>query len=122
MTAKQVQCMQAICGDVDRPEFVSWYLFALCRLLHYRLLYKHVHKIHHEWTAPTGIVSVYSHPVEFVLVNLIPITLGPIVMGSHLIMVWVWFSFVILNTTVEHCGYHLPFLPSSELHDFHHRM
>ena len=30
------------------------------------------------------------------------------------------YSLVIINTLIGHSGYHLPFLPSSEAHDFHH--
>jgi len=89
-------------------------------LLHHPKLYKHCHKIHHEWTAPTGIVAVYSHPVEHMLSNQLPLWLGPFLMGSHLSVALLWYSVAILNTTVTHSGYHLPFLPSPEAHDYHH--
>ena len=90
------------------------------RLFHHRLLYKHIHKIHHEWTAPVGIVSVYCHPIEHFVVNLLPLALGPLVMGSHLSLTWPWYTMAIVNTIVVHSGYHLPFMPSAEAHDYHH--
>ncbi|XP_066572573.1 fatty acid hydroxylase domain-containing protein 2 [Amia ocellicauda] len=90
------------------------------RLFHHPALYKHVHKIHHEWTAPIGVVSLYAHPVEHVLSNMLPVLCGPILMGSHVATTMLWFTMALLVTTISHCGYHLPFLPSPEFHDFHH--
>lgn len=90
------------------------------RLFHHPRLYKHIHKIHHEWTAPTSIVSIYAHPLEHVVSNLLPVALGPIIMGSHLATAWLWFSLALMSTTVAHSGYHLPLFPSPEAHDYHH--
>lgn len=92
----------------------------LCRLLHHPFLYKPIHKMHHEWIAPVGITSVYCHPVEHVLANLCPVMAGPLIMGSHLSTAWLWYALATVITTINHSGYHLPFLPSPEAHDFHH--
>ncbi|NWX08637.1 FXDC2 protein, partial [Caloenas nicobarica] len=90
------------------------------RLVHLALLYKHIHKKHHEWTAPVGVVSMYAHPVEHILSNTLPVMTGPMIMGSHIVSIATWFSLALLTTSISHCGYHLPFLPSPEFHDFHH--
>ncbi|KAG7261668.1 hypothetical protein CRUP_010874 [Coryphaenoides rupestris] len=90
------------------------------RLFHHPALYKHVHKQHHEWTAPIGVVSIYAHPLEHMLSNMLPAVLGPVLLGSHLATTSLWYCLALISTTVSHCGYHLPFLPSPEFHDFHH--
>ncbi|XP_043453539.1 fatty acid hydroxylase domain-containing protein 2 [Prionailurus viverrinus] len=123
-------------GDPYRRELPTfhWFLLELAiftlinevlfyyshRLLHHPTLYKKIHKKHHEWTAPIGVISFYTHPIEHVASNMLPVVLGPILMGSHLSSIAVWFSLALICATVSHCGYHLPFLPSPEFHDYHH--
>ncbi|XP_028839182.1 fatty acid hydroxylase domain-containing protein 2 [Denticeps clupeoides] len=105
----------SICGLLE--EILFYYSH---RLFHHPAIYKHVHKIHHEWTAPVGVVALYAHPLEHVLSNMLPALVGPVLLRSHLSTTCLWFTLALLVTTISHCGYHLPFLPSPEFHDFHH--
>ncbi|XP_063302286.1 fatty acid hydroxylase domain-containing protein 2-like [Pelobates fuscus] len=89
-------------------------------LLHHHKIYKYIHKKHHDWTAPIGIVGFYSHPLDHILSNMLPAIIGPMLMGSHVTSIMLWFSIVVIGTTITHSGYHLPFLPSPQFHDFHH--
>lgn len=90
------------------------------RLFHHPRIYRFIHKIHHEWTAPIGIVAIYAHPLEHAVSNLGPIILGPLIMGSHIATAWMWFCLALMTTINTHSGYHLPLMPSPEAHDFHH--
>ncbi|XP_068220553.1 fatty acid hydroxylase domain-containing protein 2-like [Palaemon carinicauda] len=90
------------------------------RLIHHRSLYKHIHKIHHEWQSPIVYSALYVHPLEYTFGNMGPVLLGPLVLGSHPATMWLWSALATMNTLNAHCGYHLPFFPSPEAHDFHH--
>ncbi|XP_076316041.1 fatty acid hydroxylase domain-containing protein 2-like isoform X2 [Tachypleus tridentatus] len=90
------------------------------RVLHHPRFYKYIHKQHHEWAAPIAITAIYCHPLEHIFSNVLPPFLGVLFMGSHTATCWLWFTIAILSTLNAHSGYHFPFFPSPEAHDFHH--
>ncbi|XP_064481397.1 fatty acid hydroxylase domain-containing protein 2-like [Ornithodoros turicata] len=131
--AHSLLCWRGYDSGRELPTF-HWVIFELTvhilieevgfyyshRLLHHPRIYKHIHKRHHEWTSPIAITAVYCHPVEHVFSNLLPPMLGVITMGSHPATAWLWFTLAILSTLNAHSGFHFPFFPSPEAHDYHH--
>mmetsp|Transcript_24177 Transcript_24177/g.67712 ORF Transcript_24177/g.67712 Transcript_24177/m.67712 type:complete len:268 (-) Transcript_24177:224-1027(-) len=86
-------------------------------LLHHRLLYPWIHKIHHEAKAPIGLAAVYAHPLEVVVGNFFATTFALYVPGAHLLLVYVFAVVGIVITVAHHSGYSVL---DARHHDFHH--
>jgi len=102
----------------------------LHRLLHWKKIYPYIHKVHHEYNVTVSIASEYAHPLEFFLSNLIPSSLGPKILGSHVHFATylMWLIMRLMETVDGHSGYEfswspyrlLPLSGSSIYHNFHH--
>ena len=100
------------------------------RLLHWRVLYPHIHKIHHTYKTTVSITSEYAHPIEYIFSNLAPSGAGPFLLGyrMHCLTVFAWYVVRMSETLDGHGGYEfswspfrlIPFSGSSEYHDWHH--
>ena len=102
------------------------------RISHWGPLYKLYHKKHHEFKVTISISSEYAHPIEYILVNILPLGAGPFFYGSqhvHIITWLMWVAFRSIHTSEGHSGYNVPWSPmrmlpfgvSTEYHDYHHR-
>ncbi len=98
------------------------FFYSSHRLIHTRRFYAPIHKQHHTYTAPFGLAAIYAHPIEHLLSNVVPLALGPLLMGSHPIFMMIWALMALFNTMSVHSGYCLPFYlwPDPYFHDWHH--
>ena len=100
------------------------------RLLHWKVIYPYIHKMHHTHGTTVGIAAEYAHPIEFIFGNMLPTAAGPVILGPnvHLLTVFAWYVIRFGETLDGHCGYEfswspfrlIPFSGSAEYHDFHH--
>ena len=95
------------------------------RALHWKPLYRHVHKIHHEHVAPFALAAVYAHPLEVFVGNLVPFTSGFWLTRPHIFFVYMWIVGACLGTQTHHSGFRFPWMScfdhQPDFHDFHHK-
>jgi 4-alpha-methyl-delta7-sterol-4alpha-methyl oxidase len=113
-----------VLGFVYLDDFLYYWFH---RSMHGRWLYKRVHGWHHRIVTPWAVTGHYMHPVEYVLTGTIAL-LGPLLLGAHVVTLWVWFAVRQWEAAEGHCGYDFPTSPThlfpgsdgARHHDFHH--
>jgi len=83
------------------------------RFLHMGLLYKLIHKKHHEYTSPFSLVGEYAHPVENIVHGIIPIVAGMFTLAYsfgelHIVTLYLDLLWMTVISVEEHTGYMLP--------------
>ena len=62
-------------------------------------------QIHHQWTAPIALASDYCHPLEHLLVNVLPNISYALLLGSDPFTYLMWWLLVYLGSQTNHSGY-----------------
>jgi 4-alpha-methyl-delta7-sterol-4alpha-methyl oxidase len=97
------------------------------RTLHRPWLYKRIHGWHHRIVTPWAITGNYMHPLELSITGTVAMV-GPLLLGSHVAVVWLWFVWRQWEAAEGHSGYDFPWTPSHFIpgndgarhHDAHH--
>lgn len=98
-------------------EITSFYSH---RLMHMRFFYRNFHKIHHEFTVPLPMASIYNHPFEHIVMNLMPVFIGIVITRAHFPSVFIWMLINLICAVSDHANVHLPLLKSPRFHNYHH--
>lgn len=102
-------------------EFFAYYIHAW---VHRPWPYKHIHKVHHYYSAPTFFTASAMHPIEWVLHSAYIIS-PAFIFPMH----WSLYAFVVMVAFYygfwDHAGIqlkrNLPFHGSNQFHDDHHK-
>lgn len=109
----------------------TWHYW-MHRAMHCGWLYKKIHKIHHQYSAPFGLAAEYASPIEVMVLGLGTIgspVLWVMLSGNlHILTMYIWIVFRLSQAIDAHSGYEfpwslhhfLPFWAGAEHHDVHH--
>ena len=102
------------------------------RALHWGPLYKGIHKLHHQYSAPFGLAAEYASPIEVMILGLgtlgSPILWCAITKDLHILTMYIWIVLRLFQAIDAHSGYEfpwslhhfLPFWAGADHHDTHH--
>lgn len=108
-----------------------WHYF-VHKAMHYGPLYKHIHKVHHKYSAPFGLAAEYAHPVEQLFLGLgtvgSPVLYCYLTGDFHIITMYMWICLRLFQAIDAHSGYDFPWSlhnifplwSGAEHHDYHH--
>jgi len=117
---------ETVAGLVFCIFFAEVYFFHVHWALHHPRIYPYVHKVHHEFTYPIALESLYFHPVESVL-NF-GLGAGPMILGAHVTLLYLFTVIAVANVCIHHCGHEVPldsppfFGSMTHQHDYHHKV
>jgi sterol desaturase/sphingolipid hydroxylase (fatty acid hydroxylase superfamily) len=89
------------------------------RLLHYKYLYKLIHKVHHEYIITVSPCALYAHPIEYIIANNLVFLIPYCLIGTKYNIGLIMIIFGSLMTTSAHINQKLLFISDSHL--YHHK-
>lgn len=90
------------------------------RLIHYPSLYRLFHKQHHEFIKPYSWTGLYCSITELIGINLLSVSIGPLIVGMKgwNLMLWT-INVAVLTVLGHHSEFNIPFISDGK-HDIHH--
>lgn len=84
----------------------DFYFYWTHRIMHHKLLFRHVHKVHHESTNPSPWAAYSFHPWEAVVqATVLPIAI--FILPLHPLTVFAFLAYMIIRNVVGHLGFEI---------------
>ena len=75
------------------------------RAMHYGPLYRNIHKLHHQYSAPFGLAAEYASPIEVMVLGFgtvgSPLLWCAATGDLHLLTVYVWISLRLFQASIR---------------------
>lgn len=100
---------------------IIWFYYSH-RLMHKSFFYKYIHSLHHKAYRPYGLVTNYCHPIEYFIVNVPTIVLGPTITSMSIPLLYFWLISGTIYTLLEHSGFKSIYFMDPTHHYKHHSL
>lgn len=99
--------------------FMDFMFYILHRLFHISYLYP-FHKKHHRVKSNLPIAAMYCSPLEAILVDTLPTSIGPLIFGMKMTEMCIWFSCMAMHSLILHSNWKFGFVNPNH-HIIHHQ-
>jgi sterol desaturase/sphingolipid hydroxylase (fatty acid hydroxylase superfamily) len=115
----------SICLSIGKTfliiNFANLLFYFSHRLLHTKILFAHIHHIHHEFRKPIGAATFYAHPIEHLFTNVLSFLIPVILVGVKYWILIMLLSFSTIMGVTAHSEHEiLPVFLSGSEHLVHH--
>ncbi len=100
--------------------FQDFFFYFSHRLMHQKFLFKHIHRIHHEYRETVATATHYVHYIEHLVGNLFPVFIGAVILLPHPFVILFWIMLIVMNALHTHSGFAIPWMSYAVHHDWHH--
>lgn len=84
----------------------DFYFYWTHRLMHHKLFFRHVHKVHHESTNPSPWAAYSFHPWEAVVQALV-LPIAILTLPLHPLVIFAFLAYMIIRNVVGHLGFEI---------------
>ena len=90
------------------------------RIIHLPLLYKHIHKKHHNINANIAISGYYMTVSDYLIEFMLPLYIPIYILNNDILVLFICSIIGQINGLISHSGYDLPCVPYEKDHLYHH--